>query len=78
MKLTHPDIASLVDPLFSFAGKRVEEMFSLVFDLFIFSPLSILKFPLSAAGEERVVHPPAGGDGRVSKIADVFKLNQQP
>jgi len=24
--LTHPDIATLVDPLFSFAGKRVGEM----------------------------------------------------
>jgi hypothetical protein len=48
--LTHPDIATLVDPLFSFAGKRVREVFSFVLYL-----SSIFQTPLSAIGEERVV-----------------------
>jgi hypothetical protein len=38
--LTHPDYASLVDPLFCYAEKRVKKAF-------FFNPLS-------AAGEERV------------------------
>ena|ERR1700754_2396166 len=57
---THPDIATLIDPLFSFAGKRVNAFFSL-----FFCPLSIFPYPLSAAGEERVVQRSAD---RVSKL----------
>ena len=51
---THPDIATLVDPLFSFAGKRVKEMFPCSFALYPFFA------PLSAAGEERVVQRSVG------------------
>jgi hypothetical protein len=66
---THPNIAALVDPLFAFGGKRVEEtnnfvMLNSVKDLFytmhssrIDPSLSLRmtkkKLPLSAEGEER-------------------------
>jgi hypothetical protein len=39
---THPDIATLVDPLSGFAVKRVRKFFFMHFH-----------YPLSAAGEER-------------------------
>jgi len=48
---THPDITSLVEPLFSFAGKRVKEFFIFPFLLSLF----VFSYPLSAVGEERVV-----------------------
>jgi hypothetical protein len=56
MEMTHPGVALLADPLFGFAVKRVKK----VVLLFCKS-----KFPLSAAGEERVTKR---SDGRVSRF----------
>jgi len=53
--ITHPDIATLVDPL---SGKPERGLFKRN----IFSFMN----PLFAKGEERVVHPPKGGADRVS------------
>ena len=69
VQTTHPDIATLVDPLFSFAGKRVKEMFPCSFALYPFFA------PLSAAGEERVVQRSAD---RVSKLYACNFMNYYP
>jgi hypothetical protein len=60
---THPDIAALVDPLFSFAGKRVKKSTIICPIIFI----QFCKRPLSATGEERVTKR---SDGRVSQLSD--------
>jgi len=57
--LTHPDDASLVDPLCGFAAKRVKKI------------KQNRSFPLSAAGEERV---PERSDGRVSQPGGHYRL----
>jgi len=60
-QMTHPGVASLADPLFGFAGKRVEEIFC-----FLFTPYSNFpKSPLSGEAEERVTER---SDGWVSRL----------
>ena len=61
MKLTHPDIATLVTPL---SASRIEGEKTILFFL----------YPLSTTGEERVIQQSAD---RVSLTAGIFKLNQQ-
>jgi hypothetical protein len=45
LEKTHPDIATLVDPLFACGGKRVWELLSLIFLSLFFYPFLTPLFP---------------------------------